>query len=249
MEAYKEIFKRAEKKFVIDAKQMEVVLSAFEDRLVPDSYGESIISNIYYDTPSYRLIRTSLQKPVYKEKLRLRAYGKVEVDTPSFVEIKKKYKGIVYKRRIALPYEQALEYLNGQQQLSNPGQISKEIDWFKSYYQGLKPSMFISYKRKAFYDKDNPDFRITFDTEICWRNYDLDLKKGVYGHYLTQEGQYVMEIKIKDAFPVELAEILSEAGIFHTSYSKYGNAFLQMERENAQCGENVRIIQGGKFCA
>lgn len=249
MQKYIGIFKRIEKKFVIDQRQFDDLIKLLNSRIVPDEYGESTISNIYFDTKSFRLIRFSLSKPVYKEKLRLRGYGDITDSSNVFVELKKKFKGIVYKRRINLPYADAEDYLYNGTPLEHQSQISHEIDWFRQYYSDLEPKMFISYKRQAFYDKNDPDLRITFDTDITWRNYDLDLRKGVYGELLTKPGQYVMEIKFKDAIPVWLCEILSQCSIFQTSYSKYGNAFLQMEKQYMKTHRNVKIIDGGIDCA
>lgn len=250
MQKYTGIFKRVEKKFIINSRQRNYILDALASRLVPDKFGASTISNIYFDTDNFSLIRTSLAKPVYKEKLRLRGYGKITDDTNTFVELKKKFKGVVYKRRINLPYSGAYDYLYNGAPLEKESQISHEIDWFRQYYTGLEPKMFISYNRTAFYDKNDPDLRITFDTDITWRDYDLDLKKGVYGQKLTQPGEYVMEIKLKDAMPLWLCEILSAGRIYQSSYSKYGNAFLQMERQMTESqNNNIVIFGGGTDCA
>lgn len=245
---YVDVFKRVEKKFVIDEIQHRLIINRLMPLMVPDKYGESIISNIYFDTDNYQLIRSSLSKPVYKEKLRLRGYGKISDNSDSFVEIKKKFKGVVYKRRISLEYQEAFEYLLFDAPLSKESQISREIDWFRSYYTGLKPKMFVSYLRQAFYSKKDPDLRITFDTDITWRNYDLDLRHGVYGQKLTAPGQYVMEIKFNNAMPMWLCNILSELSVYSSSYSKYGNAFLQMQKQACK-DENIKIIDGGIDCA
>ena len=96
-------FERRELKYRITDAQRAALEAAFDARMVPDEHGESTICNIYYDTADYRLIRASLEKPAYKEKLRLRSYGVTEPGGEVFLELKKKYKGIVYKRRITPP--------------------------------------------------------------------------------------------------------------------------------------------------
>ena len=146
---YQGIFKRKELKYLLDTEQYGVVLSLLDGRMKLDEYGHSVICSLYFDTPDYRLIRTSMQKPPYKEKLRLRTYGTPTDGSIAFAEIKKKYKGIVYKRRVMLPYADALGWLTGGRGYPEPCQISREIDYFRSYYEGLHPTMFLSYEREA----------------------------------------------------------------------------------------------------
>jgi len=175
------IFKRVEKKYLLNQQQYDLLLQKIESKLTPDPYFKSTICNIYFDTPSFYLIRTSLDKPVYKEKLRLRTYGVPNADSTAFIELKKKYQGIVYKRRIDLKYSQAVDYLYEKKPLDNPSQISKEIDWFINFYDAISPAMFVSYDRTAYFCTDNPNLRITFDANITFRTNDLKLSKGVYG--------------------------------------------------------------------
>jgi len=111
MSDFQSVFKRKEVKYLLSREQYEAFLPALLEIAEIDRYGESDILSMYFDTPNYRLIRTSLEKPVYKEKFRLRTYGVPTSDTPAFAEIKKKYDGIVYKRRISLPYPDALKLL------------------------------------------------------------------------------------------------------------------------------------------
>ena len=146
MAAYQGIFKRVEKKYRLDAGQYRRLLARIGEFVQPDRFAESLIGNIYYDTPDSRLIRTSLEKPVYKEKLRLRCYGVPADDTPVLAELKKKYKGVVYKRRVRMPLNIAAAYLTGRCPPPDPGQITREIDWFRSRYPGLAPAMYLSYE-------------------------------------------------------------------------------------------------------
>lgn len=219
-------FKRYEKKYLIDEKQYTALLERIRYKMLPDSYGTTTICNLYYDTPDKLLIRRSLDKPLYKEKLRLRCYDVPKDNSMAFIEIKKKFRGIVYKRRLAVTYKQARDYLpNGYLEVEN--QIKKEIDWFCRSYENLTPAVALFYTRTAYFSKENPDLRITFDKDICYRNNDLELSLGSYGTKLLKEGQYLMEIKIPAAMPVWLAHDLSELSIHPTSFSKYGRAFLK----------------------
>ena len=222
---YQDTFKRYELKYLIGREQKEKLLQAMEGRMALDQYGRTTIMNVYYDTPDYLLIQRSLEKPTYKEKLRVRSYGTADWDDKVFVELKKKYDGIVYKRRTTATQQEASEYLNHNKTLSKSDQITEEIDYFKSFYQSLMPAMAISYEREAYYDVSGSDLRITLDENILWRETDLNLKHEPYGEALLREDQTLVEIKISMAMPLWLARALSEAGIYQTSFSKYGSAY------------------------
>lgn len=219
-------FKRREIKYLLDDDEYNSLNERLQARLVEDEHGRSTICNIYYDTPDFRIIRKSLEKPVYKEKLRLRSYGTAGAEDKVFVELKKKYNGIVYKRRETLTLAQSDEYLAGHTKAPCDTQIFREIDWFRDYYENLKPAMYISYEREAYYSLENPDLRITFDRNIMYRSYNLSLAAGVEGESILEPGQYLMELKAGGAIPVWLTKVLDELGIYPASFSKYGRAYL-----------------------
>lgn len=219
-------FKRREIKYLLDDDVYNSLKERLQARLVEDEHGRSTICNIYYDTPDFRIIRKSLEKPVYKEKLRLRSYGTAGAEDKVFVELKKKYNGIVYKRRETLTLAQSDEYLVGHTKAPCDTQIFREIDWFRDYYENLKPAMYISYEREAYYSLENPDLRITFDRNIMYRSYNLSLAAGVEGESILEPGQHLMELKAGGAIPVWLTKILDELGIYPASFSKYGRAYL-----------------------
>ena len=222
--AYQAVFKRKEMKYLLTAQQYQLLMKELADRIIPDDFPVSAISNLYYDTPDFRLIRTSLQKPKYKEKLRLRCYKVPNADTQAFLEIKKKAMGIVYKRRESLPYNKAVAFLAGR----GPGgdsQIFRELSWMLRSYRNLAPAMFLSYDRLSFRGQEDPSVRLTFDRNILWRTSALDLSAGTWGEQLLQPGQRLMEIKISNAMPLWLAEALARCRIYPTSFSKYGRAY------------------------
>lgn len=202
---------------------------SLRDQIVPDSFGESTINNIYFDTPNFRLIRASIEKPtVYKEKLRIRSYGIPTADSNVFVELKKKYKGIVYKRRVNMTYDQAIHYLYMHDPPPEASQVTAEIDSFIDFYKNLRPAVSLFYDRTAYYSKDDPELRLTFDTNIRYRNKELDLRYGDYGSLILDDSQYILEIKCVDAMPLWLTNELDRLKIFPTSYSKYGTAYKQI---------------------
>ena len=193
--------------------------------MVLDQYGRTTIRNLYYDTDTYLLIRRSIEKPVYKEKLRIRSYSKASSDSTVFVELKKKYKQVVYKRRISLPERQAVEWLSGEKHPDNHTQIANEIDYFMKLYGTLHPTIFLSYEREAYYSVEGSDFRVTFDDTILCRQEDLSLKSEVYGTPILPDNNVLMEIKCSGGIPLWMTDILSKEKIFKTPFSKYGTAY------------------------
>ena len=228
MGEYREVFRRKEIKYLLGKEQYTELMKYMDTIAVVDSYGISKINNIYYDTKDYRLIRNSLEKPVYKEKLRLRTYGDTSDDTNAFIEIKKKYNGIVYKRRIAGRYVTMHDYLAGKKTDIDPSQILREITSFIDLYGDLRPAMSVCYERMAMEGRTDREFRVTFDRNIEWNAMCSDLRDLRPGRMLLQPGQYLMEIKVGNALPVELSRRMSELGIFPASFSKYGAGYMDM---------------------
>lgn len=226
-------FKRYEIKFLLTQEQYEYLMPIITAKLQLDKYGKSIIQSMYYDTDNFLLIRRSIEKPIYKEKLRLRSYGIVNGDDNVFVELKKKFNGVVFKRRIVMKYDTAKLYLSDRV-MSGGNQIKKEIDYFKKQYVALKPKILLQYDRLAYADS-NTDLRITFDTSIKYRNYDLELDKGIYGEDILKKGQVLMEVKTTQAIPIWIAEHLSKIKATKTHFSKYAIAYKNceiMKKEN-----------------
>lgn len=234
--SYQSVFSRYELKYLLTPAQKETVLSAMSPHMKLDAYGRTTIRNIYYDTPDYRLARQSLERPVYKEKLRIRSYEKADAFSPVFVELKKKYNGVVYKRRIALPEWEAMNWISGGIPCLREEQIVREIDYFLSYYGYLEPAVFLTYEREAFYASDGSDFRVTFDESILCRQQDFSLRSEVWGTPLMKAGLTLMEIKCSGGIPLWMTAVLSEGGIYKTSYSKYGSAYQDIIYPNLQGG-------------
>ncbi len=223
--AYGNTFKRREMKFLLDERQYAAVREAISPYMTEDCYGKHTICNIYCDSDNDDLIRESLDKPLYKEKLRLRAYGgRMESDEGDcFLEIKKKFNGVVYKRRVKLPYKAALDYINGGEPPERSQQMA-EIDYLIHRAQ-LKPKIVICYDRRAFFGNDDAEFRITFDGNIRSRTDELDLRAGDRGEYLEGQPCRVMEIKIAHSMPMWMTKILSELELYCGSFSKYGSIY------------------------
>lgn len=222
---FQAVFKRYELKYLLTAAQKEAVLVAMSPYMQRDKYGRTVIRNLYYDTDTYLLIRRSLEKPVYKEKLRLRSYSWAEADSDVFVELKKKYQSVVYKRRIAMPNRDALSWLSGEEPCRQNSQIAEEIDYFRKLYGSLHPTVFLSYEREAYYCRDGSDFRVTFDDTILCRQEELSLSSRVYGTPILPQGKVLMEIKCAGGIPLWMTKVLSEEKIYKTTFSKYGTAY------------------------
>ena len=226
--AYQASFKRYEIKYLLDAGQKQRLLEAMAPYMAPDRYGRVTIRNLYYDTDHYQLIRRSLEKPVYKEKLRIRSYRRCEATDTVFVELKKKYKGIVYKRRLTLPREQAMAWLTGSGFPGEPTQISREIDHVLRLYRTLMPRVYLSYEQEAYFCKAGGELRITLDENVLCRRSDLCLGEESYGTALLPENTTLLEVKTPGGLPLWLTSFLNREKIYKTSFSKYGTAYLRM---------------------
>lgn len=229
------IFQRYEFKYLMDLRQLQAVLNAMAPYMVPDEYSHSSIRNLYLDTPDYRLIRHSLEKPVYKEKLRVRSYDRAGEQDPVFVELKKKYQSVVYKRRISLPQGQAMTCVDGIQPWPD-SQIGAELAYTMDFYKTLRPAVFLSYERDSFRGVEDEEFRVTFDSEIRYRQEELTLNSDTWGTPILPSSQVLMELKVAGGLPLWMAHVLSEQRIFKTSFSKYGAAYQDIML-NRQRGE------------
>lgn len=241
------VFQRCEKKYMLDQKTFQLVQNALDGHMKLDEYGLSTICSVYFDSDNLDLIRRSVDKPVYKEKLRLRCYGtEVSDDDKVFIEIKRKYNGVVYKRRICLPYKQAREYLFEKKPCPIDSQIAKEIDWFIDFYK-LMPAAFVCYDRLAYYGTDDSDLRITFDMNVRCRSDRLSLHEGDDGERIIPQGSAIMEIKTLSAIPIWLCSLLSENKIYPTSFSKYGTYYTMTHSEpGSSRSEETAMIAGRK---
>lgn len=223
--AFINTFERTEKKYMLTSEQFDRLSLLLADKMTIDQYGKHTICNLYYDTDDFYLIRHSIEKPEYKEKLRLRSYGIPTENSKVFVELKKKCCGVVYKRREQLPLSQACAWLDGQTPLQT-NQIMKEISWFVERYQP-SAKVLLAYDRMALYGHDDPGLRITFDDSIRWRTTALDLNMGDWGALLLPKSTRLMEIKLCGSMPLWLANALSEVEAYPCSFSKYGEIYRQ----------------------
>ena len=232
-----ENFARKETKYLLTAAQAaQMEMSLMRQGFEHADFGSPTVQSLYYDTPDYALIRASLERPAYKEKLRLRAYGAPGHLTRSFVEIKKKYRGVVYKRRTAFPLEEAMEGLRLGQMPEETGQVGREAVWMARRY-GLVPAAVIIYDRNAWFSKDHPDVRVTFDRNLTFRDWAPDLNSRAGGLSLLPADRRLMEIKTGGIYPLWLARMLEEAGARRVHFSKYGLAytrFIQPEKKELE---------------
>lgn len=229
-----EVFNRYEHKYLLTRDVYNEVIGIMDMRMELDKYNKNhkpyTIANIYYDTADDYLIRSSLSKPVYKEKLRLRAYGVPDKDDKVFLEIKKKYKGLVNKRRTALKLSEAYGFVSTgippKRENYMNGQVLSEIEYFLSV-RNVFPKVYLAYDRLAYFERGNADLRISFDFGIRTRRYDVGLELGDEGAPLLGEELYLMEIKTSRAKPLWLCKMLSDLEIRRKSFSKYGTEFLK----------------------
>lgn len=218
------IFKRSEKKYLLTLEQCQQFYDKVKNYIEEDQYDDYTIYNLYYDTNQYDLIRHSIEKPPYKEKLRLRCYEAAHDDTSVFIELKKKYNSTVYKRRVSCTLLEAERLLNHHIPLPDQQQIVNEINYFLSFYQPA-PKLFLSYHRRAFHGKKEKELRITLDSNIRYRTQNLSLKSQKEDQCYFNNHEILMEIKTSSAFPLWMTHILSELALYPVSFSKYGKIY------------------------
>ena len=236
------IFKRIEKKYLLSEAQYEALFQRIGAHLKPDAFGRSTVMSLYLDTPDRRIIRNSIEAADYKEKLRLRSYGTAKPDSAVLLELKKKYGGVVYKRRAAMTLTEAERYLRmGIKPFES--QIMSELDWAMRFYGWPKAAMLIACEREAWFDEEHPDLRLTFDRNIRCRENELRLDRGSAGTPLLPKDRVLLEIKTAGAMPLWLADALDAEGILPGSFSKYGEAYLRTLETKKH---PVSILEGGE---
>lgn len=266
MSTYADVFARKEMKYRLSPEQYRCLRAAVEERLEPSEFGFSQVSSLYFDTPDFRLIERSLDKPLYKEKLRLRIYGAATDDAQAFIEIKKKFEGIVFKRRVSMTLAAAQAYLAGEpyesacakapladplaaeQSLSLRSiQIAAEIDFFRERYGRLAPSMLVVCDRSAFADPLGGELRITFDADIAADSQAKAIHRTDRLEPLTDPGEVIMEIKNAGPLPQWLVDDLSAARAYPQPFSKYGTAYLSLLREQPLHTQADAVVPAASF--
>lgn len=242
--AYANTFKRREMKFLLTEEQFKIISEGIAPYMTEDEFGLHTIMNIYFDNDNDDLIRHSLGKPKFKQKMRLRAYGKAAADNDkAFLEIKKKYRGITYKRRLEMSYKELFDYAALGILPEKKGQVFEEIDYLKNQ-MNLVPRIVICYDRAAFFGNDDKEFRVTFDSGVRYRTDDLDLRSGDYGELLSAAPYRIMEVKSASSIPMWLVNILSKNKIYHGSFSKYGTIYQSELKKvsDAFCLSNAGVL-------
>lgn len=220
------VMKRYELKYILSQEQSTFLTEKLKGHMEMDKYGLASIASLYYDTPDYRLIRTSIEKPLFKEKIRLRSYGLATNESPVYLELKRKAYDIVYKRRVQSTIPAVKKFFDCEGDICADGQIAREISYFRDYYENLVPSCLIIYDRTAYFETDG-DLRLTIDYNPRYRIDNLNLTTNMEGISLLPEGYSILEIKVQEAIPLWLTAILTEGKIYKNSFSKYGEAYKQ----------------------
>jgi len=224
------IIDRMEQKYFISFEKFNKLMNLIKDKLVKDKYFDERIYNVYFDNDDYDLIIKSLDKPVYKEKIRLRSYSRANSNTNVFLEMKKKFDGHGNKRRVDINYLEAKNYIDNNVLPETNKQIMMELDYvFKK--NDLKPKISLTYDRLSYAFKEDETYRITFDTNIRYSNKKLDLVDLDDEECLFDDG-YIMEVKTLKGYPVWFINALSNLKIYPVSYSKVGEAYLRLKERN-----------------
>lgn len=228
------LFERIEKKYLMSKKQYSGFLKCMEPYMQIDEFGDHTVMSLYYDTEHWDLIRRSIEKPVFKEKLRLRSYGTPGETDPVYIELKRKYHGVVYKRRREMTLTEARKLLSEGVPAEETDQVLREIGYFLDFYRPLTPHMLISCERAAYYSKSGPKIRLTIDRNIRARETELDLAKGDGGTLLFPDERFLMELKIEGSMPLWIAKALSELKLYPGGFSKYGRFYMKKMKEETE---------------
>ena len=234
------VMMRYELKYLMDRGQTAYLVRRLKGHMEPDRYGKTTIASLYYDTPDRRLIRASMDKPEFKEKLRLRSYGPATEDSPVFLELKRKASGIVYKRRVQSTLPEVRTFFSGENGLFPDRQICRELEWFRDSCEPLEPACLVLYDRIAWFEPEG-DLRLTIDFNPRYRAEDLRLTGSMEGNPLLAEGDTILEVKVQAAMPLWLSAILDEGQIYKSSFSKYGEAY-RLEGAAAAARPALRIL-------
>ena len=231
-EKFISVMKRYELKYALNQEQMDYFVSQISKYMKPDKYGLTTIASLYFDSPDFRLINRSIEKPKYKEKLRLRSYGLASEDNKCFLEVKRKLDSIVYKRRILVDEEEAMKLINTRE-TDKKDQITRELETFINNYPDLAPRYLLIYDRIAYYQEDS-DLRITLDMNPRYRTTDLNLHTSMEGEPVVLDAVAILEVKVQHSVPLWLVDILTKAKIYQTSFSKVGTAHTKEMRKKQQ---------------
>lgn len=232
----KDTFLRMEKKYKMTKSQYDTFIKKIKEFMDVDEYGKHTISNIYYDTKDFTLINRSISKPIFKEKIRLRSYDGMNENKKVFLEIKRKYDDIVYKRRAEMTYNEAINYMNNKIKPKKNNNFLKEIDYFTNIYD-LEEKIFIEYDRIAFFGKQDNNLRLTIDSDLRYK----EIENNTNIKNFFEEKTYLMEIKLFGAMPIWLSKILNSEKIYPCSFSKYGNIYKKIKYQKELITQNQKV--------
>ena len=242
----KNVFQRREVKYTMTYTTYENLRKAMDGHMQEDIYGLHTIYSLYYDTNDFSMIRHSIEKPDYKEKFRVRSYGSACDTSNVFLEIKKKVSGIVYKRRIEVPY---ISLADKHTFKENQSQIGHEIAYIFDQHD-LEPKVMIAYERRALYSEIDEEFRVTFDFNIRYSQEDFSFHDNATMARVTPDIDVLMEVKALGSYPVWFSKALSQLGIYKTNYSKYANVYSRYilpsliadkQKKEKYLGENIYV--------
>ena len=224
------IIDRMEQKYFVSFDKYNKLMKLINNKLVKDKYFSERIYNIYFDNDEYEFMTKSLDKPLYKEKVRLRSYETKDKNSNVFLEIKKKFQGHGNKRRVVINYNEAKDYIDNKIIPNTNKQIMGELDYtFKK--NNLKPKISLTYDRLSYAFKEDESYRVTFDTNIRYSNKKVDLVDLDDEYCLFNDG-YIMEVKTLKGYPSWFIKALNELKLYPVSYSKVGEAYKELKERN-----------------
>ncbi len=227
-------FNRFELKYVLSLEQVKALKEDLKQHVEPDKnwgWEAYMLASLYYDTEDYRFYWEKIEGLKFRRKLRIRRYVTDEPLTDNsivYVEIKQRVDRVTQKRRVPIKYKEALELIHEEKipkwYSPQDNEVMNEILNLLKTYE-LKPSAITTYKREAFFWKEaDRGLRITFDTEVGFKQKDLDLANPHMEWYMVPPKFCILEIKANEKIPYWVTELVANHGIKLVRVSKYCQA-------------------------
>lgn len=224
-------FDRFELKYLVPSRVAEGFKQALRARLMPDDHGDSCgcyyISSLYYDSPDFRCYWEKVNGIRFRRKLRIRYYeasGPLTEGTPVFVEIKQRVNRVTQKRRVLLPYCEALLLCNERQRPLHEPRDAAVVDEIIGllWQYDLRPASIVRYARQALVGTEyDVGLRVTLDRDLSYRTGHLHLHEQQSGRQLFPPEWTVVEIKVNERIPYWLSEMIAVYNLNLVRFSKY----------------------------
>jgi len=192
------------------------------------------IWSLYLDTFDFATFEERLDGLIFRQKYRLRTYGADKpfedaLTDPLFVEIKKKQNKVILKDRSLIKVREALDLLDHasgnpfMQTLPLAQKKTMERFVFFQNHLSLGPQIAVKYEREAYFGENDRNVRVTFDRNLCAKESRAlaEMYTETKNWFHHRNPQIIFEIKVYDAMPQWLVNILRRFQLRSEPISKY----------------------------